>query len=73
MPNRFIDPTLAAHNIATAYCKIYLESERTLGRDLLDNYAGNSDMISHVTNTSKIYANIYDAVFEEISKQNELD
>lgn len=73
MSNRFIDPELAAHNIATAYCKIYLESERTLGEDLLDNCAGDSDIISHVTNTSKIYANIFDAVFKEISKQNELD
>lgn len=73
MPDHYIEPSKAAHNIAVAYCIKYLSDTNSTNPIPWDDLAGNIEMIKHASATAKIYANIFDMAFDEIINQNNLD
>ena len=66
MKEFYINPEIAAHNIATAYC------ERQIRQMPDENFVpGNMEnSIPSALEMWKLYANVYDAVFEAASKDN---
>ena len=66
MKEFYINPEIAAHNIATAYC------ERQIRQMPDKNFVpGNMEnSIPSALEMWKLYANVYDVVFEAASKDN---
>lgn len=70
MPNRFINPEKAAHNIALAYCNAYLTRFDNTNDSLL-SAIGTIEQSEHAAKMAQLYANVFDAAFEEIEKENQ--
>lgn len=72
MPNRFINPEKAAHNIALAYCNAYLTRFENTDTALL-GAIGTLEQSEHAAKMAQLYANVFDAAFEELEKENQLE
>ncbi len=62
-----INPEIAAHNIATVFCKKLLDASSSTAYLDLDK----KELYEKSNKAAKLYAIVYDVAFEEISSENE--
>lgn len=61
-----IDPKTAAHNISSLFCKKYIKSLE----DSTVLSINDSKVLAAAIEASKLYAVVYDAAYEQFTKEN---